>query len=112
MHYVEEDLAALIARGKTLGYLTYDEVSQWLPDQDVSPEKMDSLLQALEEQGISLVDQAPVDAFEQDVRKGPTPDELQLIEQEVGELLKVESAARPSDDPIRMYLSQMARFRC
>ncbi|HRF01632.1 MAG TPA: sigma-70 family RNA polymerase sigma factor [Pirellulaceae bacterium] len=110
MQDVETDLADLLAHGRSQGYLTYDEVSRWLPDQDVSPDKTDALLVALEEQGIRLVDRAPVDPFEGPARKGPTSDELAEIEQEVGELLKAEPVSRPSDDPIRMYLSQMAEI--
>ena len=110
MQYVDQSLADLLAEGRSKGFLTYEEVSKWLPDQDVSPEKMDSLLVALEEQGIRLVDQAPADPFEAPVRKGPTADELREIEREVGELMKAEPVSRPSDDPIRMYLSQMAEI--
>lgn len=74
MQYVEQDLAVLIERGRSQGYLTYEQVSQYLPDQDVSPEKMDNLLVALGETGIQLVDKAPVQQFEAEQgAKGPCP---------------------------------------
>ena len=41
------DLARLIAAGKRLGYLTFDEVNAYLPDEAVDPEKIDALLVAL-----------------------------------------------------------------
>ena len=53
------ELLSLIAAGKARGYLTFDEVNSYLPDEAVDPEKIDTLLVALEEQGIELLDSAP-----------------------------------------------------
>ncbi len=55
MEYLEQDLQELIAKGKAQGYLTYAEVNQYLPDEDVSPEKLDNLILALEEIGVELL---------------------------------------------------------
>ena len=49
----------MVAKGKAQGYLTYDEVNDYLPDEAVDPEKLDSLLVALDEMGIELVTEAP-----------------------------------------------------
>ena len=64
--HADADLAALIAAGKSQGYLTFDQVNSYLPDEAVDPEKIDCLLVALEEQGIELVD-SPPEPGEQDV---------------------------------------------
>jgi len=50
---MEKDLQTLVVRGKSQGYLTYDDVNAYLPDQDVTPEKLDNLLVALEDMGLS-----------------------------------------------------------
>src|SRR3954465_9506129 len=55
----DEGLKALIEQGKAKGYLTYDQVNDYLPDEAVNPEKLDSLLVALDELGIELVNEAP-----------------------------------------------------
>ncbi|MEC7599208.1 MAG: RNA polymerase sigma factor region1.1 domain-containing protein, partial [Planctomycetota bacterium] len=112
MQYVEQDLASLIERGRSQGYLTYEQVGEYLPDEDVSPEKMDNFLQAINETGIQLVDQAPTDAFEgSGSRKvDPSPEELKEIEDEFTDSGKAETLPKLSDDPIRMYLSQMAEI--
>jgi RNA polymerase primary sigma factor len=91
MQLMDSQLHALIAEGKAKGFLTYEQVHRYLPDEDVSPEKLDNLLVALESQGIELVDEAPGEKTDGGEATG-------------GELPK------PSDDPIRMYLSQMAEI--
>ncbi|MCG8650952.1 MAG: RNA polymerase subunit sigma-70, partial [Pirellulales bacterium] len=56
MNLMEQDLSQLIARGTQQGFLTYEEVNAYLPDEDVNPEKLDKLLLAIERHGIQLVE--------------------------------------------------------
>jgi len=115
---LDKELEALVAKGKTQGYLTYDEVAHYLPDQAVDPEKLDSLLIALDEQRIELLNAPPEPEFyeagtgeqgaegngarhgEPGVEGRP---ELRLV-------LPDEPPAKWSSDPIRLYLSQMAEI--
>jgi RNA polymerase primary sigma factor len=97
----DKDLDALIAKGRSQGYLTYDEVNDFLPDEDVSPDRLDNLLINLDELGISLVDSPPEPESQvapKKVTPQPPPNPA------------AEDLPRPSDDPIRMYLSQMAEI--
>ena len=55
----DEGLKTLLDSGKEKGYLTYSQVNEYLPDDAVNPEKLDSLLIALDELGIELVNEAP-----------------------------------------------------
>jgi len=103
----ENELKQLIEKGQTQGYLTYDEVNSYLPDEDVSPEKLDNLLVALEEEGVELVTDAPEDGFE-DPKPAPSAEELEKAN--APSLLPAEVLPKLSDDPIRMYLSQMAEI--
>ena len=68
-----EEVQQLIDLGKEKGYLTYDEVNAYLPDEDVSPEKLDNLLFTLDEKGIDLVDEPPADPSEQGSRIAAKP---------------------------------------
>ena len=56
MQLMEQDLFNLIARGTQNGFLTYEEVNAYLPDEEVSPAKLDQLLLAIERRGIRLVE--------------------------------------------------------
>lgn len=106
MDHSNTDLEELVSKGKTQGYLTYDQVNDYLPDEAVNPEKLDSLLIALDELGIELVNEAPDSAgqasAERAVGQDDGPDLLTAIPAK--ELPKL------SDDPVRMYLTQMAEI--
>jgi RNA polymerase primary sigma factor len=97
-----QELQLLVAQGKTQGYLTYDQVNHYLPDEAVNPEKLDSLLIALDEAGIELVTEEPTTAVAGTVGG----------EEETGGISPLPARELPklSDDPIRMYLTQMAEI--
>ncbi len=110
MEHFQKDLQDLIAKGKTQGYLTYDEVNDYLPDEDVNPEKLDNLLIALDGRGIELVDEPPKKECHQP-RPVPSAGAVQLsVEQDDAALRTAIDMPKLSDDPIRMYLSQMAEI--
>ena len=113
MDRYEKDLRKLIARGKRKGYLTYDEVNAFLPDDEVDPYRLDDLIVALEEQGIDLVDKPPAaESLDADAAKPGTGQCASSGGQpSAGEAFPLALPAeltKFSSDPIRMYLSQMA----
>jgi RNA polymerase primary sigma factor len=102
----DNDLKVLVAKGKSQGYLTYDEVNEFLPDEDVTPDRLDNLLITLDEIGISLVDTAP----SPESRPKPAATVSPPAPLRAKSLVQSTDLPRPSDDPIRMYLSQMAEI--
>ena len=59
MEFFEEELELLVIKGKTQGYLTFDDINEILPDDEFEPEKVDELLVQLEGKGIKVVDERP-----------------------------------------------------
>ncbi len=124
MQLMDQELSSLISRGVQDGFLTYEDVNAYLPDEDVSPEKLDGLLIAIERKGIQLIDSATAKAKARLVR-APEPNVAEMRQQNIkptdslsghasseGETLAAAAVEmpKPSDDPIRMYLSQMAEI--
>ncbi len=102
----QDRLQQLVEKGKIQGYLTYNEVTGYLPDEANESESLDRLIVALESSGVELRDEpSPAES-----EFGPTAEELEKAEIEFQNLKLAEKLPRPSDDPIRMYLSQMAEI--
>jgi len=120
----EQLIKALIARGKKRGFLTYEEMNDALPDDAVSPSRLERILGTLDEMGVRLIDEDDAEAreadkadeeFEEDAEAasgdaGSDDDE----DSEEGEGIEKELAeaevSRRIDDPIRMYLTQMGQI--
>ncbi len=99
----DNDLTVLIALGKSSGFLTFDQINAYLPDEAVDPEKIDALLVALEERGIELVESLPEPATEI-AANTPT---ARVSKPRRDEAITT-APSNAGNDPIRMYLAQMA----
>ena len=98
----ESDLGRLVALGMSLGYLTFDQINEYLPDEAVDPEKIDALLVALEGKGIELVDSPPEPVAVKNLSVAPArPRRDEAI---------TTPPSNAGNDPIRMYLAQMAEI--
>src|SRR6516225_9652086 len=64
---VDSRVQAILDLGTSRGYLTYEELNEKLPDEVVSPDKLDSLLMMIDEMGIRLIDESDIGEF----AKGP-----------------------------------------
>ena len=104
----DEGLKALIEQGKTKGYLTYDQVNDFLPDDAVNPEKLDQLLMVLEDHEIQLIDESEVEEREAATPAKIDEEDIQQLELELS--FVEEDDSRRIDDPVRMYLTQMGEI--
>ena len=90
----------MIARAKERGYVTYDELNQVLPPEQVSSEQIEEVMAQLSEMGISAVEAEEQDDNDKDDsgdEEGPTRAAGNLDDADVGR----------TDDPVRMYLREM-----
>src|SRR6476619_4559614 len=62
---VDNRVNTILHMGTSRGYLTYEELNERLPDEVVSPDKLDTLLMKMDEMGIKLIDEQDVGEFQQ-----------------------------------------------
>ena len=97
----DADLKLVLETGKQKGFLTYDEFNDLMPDED--PEKLDSILMTLDENGIEIIES------DSDNDRSYSSDD----EDEDGEFddeFMDEMGGERIDDPVRMYLTQMGEI--
>src|SRR3954453_14325355 len=115
MDKLDEGLKTLLDLGKRRGFLTFDQVNDYLPDEASSPDKIHGLLESLDEMGIELVNEDEEEA--RLLASGDLddePDELvdEPVDDDEGELTPedLDEISRRIDDPVRMYLTQMGEI--
>ena len=120
----EKQIKMLLEKGKKKGFLTYEEMNDDLPEDAISPSRLDRLLATLDEMGISLLDETDVESRqvakvqeedfetpEDSLSDEESDKEQQLKEDKLLERQLIgEEVARRIDDPIRMYLTQMGQI--
>ena len=104
------DLNGLIAEGRRTGYLTFDQVNEYLPDEAMDPEKIDALLVALDGKGIELVEELPehlepATTAQTAATQVPTKPSRPRRDEAI-----TTPPSNAANDPIRMYLAQMAEI--
>jgi RNA polymerase primary sigma factor len=116
MDKLDEGLKTLLELGKRRGFLTFDQVNDYLPDEAASPERIHGLLETLDEMGIELINEDEAesrllasgdldDEPEDDLVEEPLEDEeAELTPEDLDEI------SRRIDDPVRMYLTQMGEI--
>ncbi len=99
------NLKRLIDIGKNKGYITYEELSDDLPEEMVSSEEeLDDLMMMFEELDIMVIDEAAKEEIEKSKRLKKRQAKL-----EARATLRAESADTGSrvSDPVKMYLKEM-----
>ncbi|HEY0957877.1 MAG TPA: RNA polymerase sigma factor RpoD [Novosphingobium sp.] len=101
----EASIKKLIARAKRRGIITYDELNEALPQDQMSSEQIEDIMAAISEMGVNIVesDEDAVDPEEQQVDE--IDDSDGMSERPVVE--KKKETVERTDDPVRMYLREM-----
>ena len=93
----------LIKKAKERGYVTYDELNEVLPSEEVSSEQIEDTMSMLSEMGITVIEEE--DAEEMSESKAvATKDEGGAVATKPG---STSTAVDRTDDPVRMYLREM-----
>jgi RNA polymerase primary sigma factor len=67
---VQRRINVLMEMGIDRGYLTYEELNSKLPDEVVSPDRLEGLLMTIDEMGVALIDDHDVRRFEEAIASG------------------------------------------
>ena len=104
----EADVKKLIARGKKRGYLTYDELNEALPQDQMSSEQIEDIMSAISDMGINIVES------DEDVQEEAEQEADDDIDVSAGTgsvsnpaIEKKKETVDRTDDPVRMYLREM-----
>jgi RNA polymerase primary sigma factor len=100
----EASIKKLIARAKKRGVITYDELNEALPQDQMSSEQIEDVMSALNDMGVNIV--------ESDDSEDDEPETDNGIDEaaEGGETFVIEKKKETvdrTDDPVRMYLREM-----
>jgi RNA polymerase primary sigma factor len=108
----DASIKKLIARAKKRGFVTYDEINEALPQDQMSSEQIEDIMSAINDMGINVVENEERGDDEEESESEAEP----AIEDEVDPLddggprpaaaTKKEPTDR-TDDPVRMYLREM-----
>ena len=102
------DVDALISLGKSKGFLTYDEVNDALPDDDVGADQMDRVLSRLDSEDIEVVsNRADADVPSRSVTGDSEPPPASTRKGSSSKRELNDAAYGRSNDPVRMYLRKM-----
>src|SRR3546814_3155778 len=110
----EASVKKLISRAKKRGYITYDELNNALPQDQMSSEQIEDVMAALNDMGVNIVEN---EEASEDGDDSPE-DEAEAVDQadEDGDGDGAASRSVPekkketidrTDDPVRMYLREM-----
>ena len=97
----------LIKTAKARGFVTYDELNEVLPSEEVSSEQIEDTMSMLSDMGINVID---TDEAEEPEEGAATAEAAPRAIATVTPIAKVETKAEPTertDDPVRMYLREM-----
>ena len=99
----DSSVKKLIKTAKARGYVTYDELNDVMPSDEVSSEQIEDVMSTLSDMGINVVEEDEVEDLESEAA---TP----AIAESPKEVTKTSKNSEPSertDDPVRMYLREM-----
>src|ERR1700732_696106 len=104
--YEGKDLQSLVELGREQGYLTFDQVNGFLPQDVSSPTDLRSALESFQDMDIKVLDDVPADGPE-----GELEAEVKEEPDEAAEAAPAADSIGESSDPVRLYLKEMGNFQ-
>ena len=97
----------MIAKAKTRGYVTYDELNKVMPSEKVSSEQIEDTMSMLSEMGINVIESEE----QEEGAEGEAGESGGALVTTTGKAVTTTEGAKETydrtDDPVRMYLREM-----
>src|ERR1700735_4301968 len=104
--YEGKDLQGLVDLGREQGYLTFEQVNDFLPQDVASPTDLRAALDSFEDLDIKVLEEVPTEgADEVEVEGKEEPEEAPEAAPPAADSLG------ESSDPVRLYLKEMGNFQ-
>jgi len=104
--YEGKDLQGLVDLGREQGYLTFEQVNDYLPQDVASPTDLRAALDSFEDLDIKVLEEVPTEgADEVEVEGKEEPEEAPEAAPAAADSLG------ESSDPVRLYLKEMGNFQ-
>jgi RNA polymerase primary sigma factor len=106
----EASVKKLLARAKKRGVITYDELNEALPQDQMSTDQIEDVMAALNEMGVNVVESDEgddEDGASKDEPEADADDDGTSGENERFIIEKKKETVDRTDDPVRMYLREM-----
>jgi len=100
----------MIKSAKKRGFVTYDELNDVLPSEQVASEQIEDILAMLNEMGINVVETEEAGEEEEQKGEDDEPEATDIAEASPSVPARTTAAREPADrtdDPVRMYLREM-----
>jgi RNA polymerase primary sigma factor len=100
--YEGKDLQGLVDLGREQGYLTFEQVNDFLPQDVASPTDLRAALDSFEDLDIKVLEEVPTETTETEIDTETKEEPEEAAETDtLGE----------SSDPVRLYLKEMGNFQ-
>ncbi|WP_075215507.1 RNA polymerase sigma factor RpoD [Mongoliimonas terrestris] len=97
----------MIKLAKKRGYVTYDELNEVLPSEEVTSEQIEDTMSMLSDMGINVVDNEEAEAEEEPAGADESDELTESPGTAVARTTTAREPADRTDDPVRMYLREM-----
>jgi RNA polymerase primary sigma factor len=108
----EASIKKLLTKGKRKGYITFDELNEALPSDQMNPDQIEDIQTSLSEMGVQIVEND--EEAEAEAEKEAEVEEISVGAEDTKKAgAKTPAAAKKTgtgertDDPVRMYLREM-----
>jgi RNA polymerase primary sigma factor len=105
----DASIKKVFARAKKRGYITYDQLNEALPQDQMTSDQLEDVMSALNEMGVNIVENEEA-GEDGEPEERADDDEVETVDAEADNAPAVEKKKETvdrTDDPVRMYLREM-----